>query len=471
VRAVSLFEIAMDVREGRASAEERAARFIEAIRKKDGRIRAFVEVFEEEALAKAREIDGKARRRERLGRLAGVVLSIKSNLCLKGRKATCSSRMLERYIAPYTATAVARLLAEDAIIIGSTNMDEFACGSDTTHSAFFPTRNPLDEGRVPGGSSGGAAASVAAGFCDAALGTDTGGSIRCPASFCGVVGFKPTYGMVSRYGLIDMGMSLDQIGPLTNDVESAAQILSLIAGEDSRDPTTAGVKRTEFSLEPPDGLRVGLPKEFFEGVDAKVGAAVRNAAKRLEEKGAAISEVSIPSLPYAVPIYYLLNFAEFSSAMQKYDGLRYGAAADLSRPLIEAVSEVRERALGKEVKRRILLGTFITMKEYHEAWLGKTLRARAALKREFDAALANCDVLLGPAMPVLPWRIGEKLKEPLEMYLSDVLTVSANLCGIPAGVVPCGKAGDLSIGAQLHARAFEDEKALASMKLLEGERA
>ncbi|MEM3030158.1 MAG: Asp-tRNA(Asn)/Glu-tRNA(Gln) amidotransferase subunit GatA [Candidatus Micrarchaeia archaeon] len=463
---MGVFETAKAVRDGRLSAEERTAGFLEAIRKRDGRIHAFVEVFEKDALAKAREIDARARRGERLGRLAGVVFSIKSNLCLKGKRATCSSKMLENYVAPYTATAVQRLLAEDAIIIGSTNMDEFACGSDTTHSAFFPTRNPLDEERVPGGSSGGAAASVAAGFCDAALGTDTGGSIRCPAAFCGVVGFKPSYGLVSRYGLIDMGMSLDQIGPLAADSASAAQVLSVIAGEDKLDPVTAGVKPREFNLAAQERLRVGVPKQFFEGVNAEVGKAVREAAGKLEKTGASLIEVSIPSIEYAIPIYYLLNFAEFSSAMQRYDGLRYGAAADLTKPLIAAVSEVRDRALGKEVKRRILLGTFITMKEFHEAWLGKTLRARAALKKEFEAALAKCDVLFGPAMPVLPWKIGEKLN-PLEMYLSDVLTVSANLCGIPAGVIPCGKIGGLSVGAQFHAKAFEDEKALAAMKLLE----
>ncbi|MEM4389086.1 MAG: Asp-tRNA(Asn)/Glu-tRNA(Gln) amidotransferase subunit GatA [Candidatus Micrarchaeia archaeon] len=462
---MGVFEIAREVKDGRMLAEERTASFLEAIRKRDGRIRAFVDVFEKEALARAREIDAKARRGEKLGRLAGVVFSIKSNLCLKGKRATCSSRMLEKYIAPYTATAVQRLLAEDAIIIGSTNMDEFACGSDTTHSAFFPTRNPLDEERVPGGSSGGAAASVAAGFCDAALGTDTGGSIRCPAAFCGVVGFKPTYGLVSRHGLIDMGMSLDQIGPLARDSESAAQTLAIIAGEDPHDPTTAGVKNVEFELAPRK-LRVGLPKQFFDGVDAKIVRAIKEAAKKLEKAGATLIDVSIPSLGYAIPIYYLLNFAEFSSAMQRYDGLRYGMPADPAKPLIESVSEVRDRAFGEEVKRRILLGTFITMKEWHEAWLGKTLKARGALRKEFDAALAQCDVLLGPAMPVLPWKIGAKLN-PLEMYLSDILTVSANLCGIPAGVVPCGKIGKLSVGAQFHARAFEDEKALVAMKMLE----
>ncbi|MCX6767293.1 MAG: Asp-tRNA(Asn)/Glu-tRNA(Gln) amidotransferase subunit GatA [Candidatus Micrarchaeota archaeon] len=443
----------------------RVDEFLARINEKEQQVGAFIEFFPDEARRKAKELDARSKAGKKTGKLAGLVVAVKNNIAVKGRRMTCASKILENYVAPYSATVVERMLAEDAIIIGTTNMDEFACGSDTTHSALKPTRNPVDLERVPGGSSGGSAAAVAAGFCDFALGSDTGGSIRCPASFCGVAGFKPTYGLVSRYGLADLAMSFDQIGPIAKTAADAEKILEAIAGDDPRDPVTKGMLFKKTAAKPGTGV-LGVPKEFFDGCDKKVEAVVRKKIAELEGRGWHVKETSIPLLSYALPVYYLLVYAEFSSAMQKYDGLKYGFPWKPGLDLTEAVSDARSRAFGKEVKRRILLGTYITTKEYREAWYTKTLRARELLKREVENALKEFDLLVGPAMPLLPWRFGEKAK-PLELYLADILTVPANICGLPAGVVKAGEAQGLPVGIQFMGGASEDAKVLAAMKAAE----
>ena len=380
---------------------------------------------------------------KKLGALGGLVVAVKNSVAIKGRRMTCASKMLENYVAPYNATAVERILAEDGIIIGSTNLDEFCCGSDCTRSALRQTRNPLDLKRVPGGSSGGSSAAIAAGFCDLTLSEDTGGSIRCPAAFCGCAGIHPTYGLVSRYGVGDMAMSFDQLGPISRDAFGSALLLDAISGEDDRDATTAGSKRTKIAGaidSMPKKLRVGVPKEFFEGCDEGVAKLVWWKIKALEKSqdGIEVEEFGFPALKYSLPVYYLLVFSEFASAMQKYDGLKYGMPWSEGKDLAEVVSEVRDKAFGKEVKRRILLGTYITTKEFRDAWYTKALKARDVLKKEFAKAFKEFDVLAGPTMPMVAWKAGEKQQDPLQMYLADILTVPANCAGIPAASVNAG---------------------------------
>jgi aspartyl-tRNA(Asn)/glutamyl-tRNA(Gln) amidotransferase subunit A len=445
---------------------QRISALLEKIKSENGKIGAFIEVYEKEAIAKAELLDAKVRSGAKAGRLAGKALAIKNNIACAGKRLTCGSKMLGNYLAPYNAAVVERMEAEDGIILGSVNLDEFACGSDTTKSAIMRTKNPLDTDYVPGGSSGGSAASVAAGLADIALGSDTGGSIRCPASFCGVVGMKPTYGLVSRYGLADMAMSLDQIGPLATNVADARLMLSVIGGADERDQTTASAPKNaalDFRGKP----SIAIPREFLEGADPRIAECFHSLKEELADGGYRISEISIPELKHAIPIYYLTVFAEFSSAMQKYDGLRYGKHERELESLVEDVSELRGEKFGLEVKRRILLGTFITTKEYQDAWYGKTLKARAVLKKAVEAALSRHDLLLGPTMGTLPWKIGEKMTDPLELYLADILTVPANLAGIPAGSVPFGKIGRFRPGMQVLGSRFSDAKVLALMEEIE----
>ena len=426
-----------------ADIEENVHKKLDAIRKTDGQIRAYVDVFED-CTDRTREIAKKAK----AGKLAGTVISVKGNICISGKRATCSSKMLENYISPYNATVIERLLAEDAILIGTTNMDEFACGSDTTNSAFFPTKNPHDPARVPGGSSGGAAASVASGMCDAALGSDTGGSVRCPASFCGVTGIKPTYGSVSRYGLIDMAMSLEQIGVISGNgkdaVELNRKILEVIGGPDRWDAQcvhSAGGAGSKTKKKPV----IGVIKEFFEACDPKVSSLVM---KGIDKLGYAVKELALPETKYLIPTYYLINCAEFASAMQKYDGYKYGPKPDITKGLVESVSEVRSSALGKEVKRRILLGTYVSMKEFQDEWYTRALDARSGLVQRFAGFFSEVDAIASPTMPTTAWKIGEKA-EPTEMYAADVLTVTANLTGLPAISVNAGEIGGLPVGLQL----------------------
>lgn len=457
-----------DLASGSLSASENLEKHLEAIAKNEEKVRALIDVFAEDARKKAKDIDARKKSGAKVGKLAGLVIAVKSNICMKGRRATCASKVLENYTAPYSASVIEKIEKEDGVIIASANMDEFACGSDTTHSAFYPTRNPYDLDRVPGGSSGGSAAAVAAGFADLALGSDTGGSIRCPASFCGVVGAKPTYGSVSRYGLIDMGMSLDQIGPFAPDAFGAELLLSVIAGRDDRDGVCdveiGGFGKITGTLE---GIRLGLPKEFLDGINDEVGSTVRKALSRLERKGAEIVDIRLPMIKYSVPVYYLQMCAEFSSAMQKYDGLRYGFPSEAGRGLVDAVSEMRSVSFGTEIKRRVLIGTYITMKEHRDAWYSKTLKARRMVRDEMEAAFSKCDLIVGPTMPCLPWKIGEKSANPVEMYMADILTCSANLAGIPAVSAPCGMASKLPVGLQFHAPRAGEAKMMNAVAALE----
>ena len=427
-------------------AQTRVHGFLTRIKEAQPKVGAFIDVYDSWALEQAKEVDSKLKAGKPLGKLGGLVVAVKNSIAIRGRRLTCASRMLENYVAPYNATAVERILAQDGIIIGSTNLDEFCCGSDCSRSALTRTHNPLDLHRVPGGSSGGSAAAVAAGFCDLTLSEDTGGSIRCPASFCGSAGLHPTYGRVSRYGVSDMAMTFDQLGPICVDVHGSALLLSTIAGPDPRDSTTAGMPECP-AFEPelhtlPRKLRVGLPKQFFQGCDPAVESMVRKAVGEVQSSfdGVSVEEFDFPMVAHALPIYYLLVFSEFASAMQKFDGLKFGAKWSESdgSDLVEVVSSVRSRTLGPEVKRRILLGTYITTKEHREAWYSKALSARSALCKEFAKAFERFDLLVGPTMPMVAWREGEKSGDSLQMYLADVLTVPANCAGLPAGSVNVG---------------------------------
>ena len=391
-----------------------------------------------------------------------MAIAIKDNICTLNLRTTCASRMLENFIPPYDATVVERLKREDAIIIGKTNMDEFAMGSTTETSYFGPTRNPWDLTKVPGGSSGGSAAALIADETTLALGSDTGGSIRCPASYCSVIGLKPTYGLVSRYGLIAYANSLEQIGPLAKSTADCALLLSVIGGYDPRDSTSVNIPLGDFSQELTDdlkGLRVGLPREFFgEGVEEAVKRHVWSAIHLLESLGATYEEVSLPSLEYALAAYYIIAMAEASSNLARYDGLRYGYRvehddADWSR----IYARNRRIGFGAEVRRRIMLGTYALSAGYYEQYYLKALKIRTLIRREFEEALKRFDVLVGPTMPLPPFNIGEKIGDPLTLYMCDVLTVPANLTGYPAISVPCGFEGNLPIGLQAITKPFNED--------------
>ncbi len=425
---------------------------------KKNELNAFIEVYPE-AIERAREVqkkmdEGKA------GKLAGIIFSIKNNIAIKGKRLTCASKMLSHYIAPYNAAVIRKLIQEDAVIIGSNNMDEFACGSDGTTSAFGPTKNPLNPELVPGGSSSGSASAVGQGIVDCSLGSDTGGSIRCPSAFCGVFGFKPSYGAVSRYGLADMAMSLDQIGPIANSLDVIMKVFEVIRGEDENDETTHN-----FSLNPLKEVRsVAIPREALQ-CDDVIKNAIYEAKERFEKNGIKVKEVDIPILKYGIPIYYLTVFAEFSSAMQKYDGLRYGYCDDLN-DYVDGSTEIRTKFLGDEVKRRIMLGTFITSKEQKHAWHRKALEARALFFEKIQQVFSSTDLLLLPTMPCLPWKIGEKSDDPLKMYLSDLFTVIANLIGSPAITIPF-KSMNSVVGVQLIGRRRDDLLVLNAAKLIQ----
>lgn len=391
--------------------------------------------------------------------LCGIPYALKDNLCVKGLPATCGSRMLENFVPQYSSTVASRL--GGALLMGKTNMDEFAMGSSTENSAYGPTRNPWDAERVPGGSSGGSAAAVSAGFCQFALGSDTGGSIRQPAAFCGTVGLKPTYGRVSRYGLVAFGSSLDQIGPFTRSVEDAAIVLEAICGKDPQDSTTSprlAPKALEATRRGVKGLKIGLPREYFaEGLDADVSRLVKCAVEGLEKEGAEIVEVSLPSSPYGLAAYYLCATAEASSNLARFDGIRYGFRHPGADDVTTLMKKTRSSGFGNEVKRRIMLGTYVLSAGYYEAYYNKALKVRRVLKEEFDKAFESCDVIAGPTTPDVAFRFGERTADPLSMYMSDIYTITANLVGLPAISIPCGASRGLPVGLQLTARAFGEE--------------
>jgi len=452
---------------GEVSAEELTQAVLDRILAVDNDVRAYLTLTPEEAMERARAADSVGVRSiapQHPAPLQGIPLAIKDVLCTAGVSTTCGSRILENFVPPYDATVVARLKAAGAVLLGKTNTDEFAMGSSTENSAFFPTHNPWDLSRVPGGSSGGSAAAVAAGECLGALGTDTGGSVRQPAALCGIVGLKPTYGRVSRYGLVAFASSLDQVGVLTKDVTDAAILLGVIAGYDPLDSTSVDTSVPDYTAALTGdirGMRVGVPKEYFiEGMQPEVEAAVRAALDQLADLGAEIVEVSLPHTDYALPVYYLIAPAEASANLARYDGVRYGLR--VPGPDLEATYEAsRGQGFGPEVKRRIMLGTYALSAGYYDAYYLKAQKVRTLIKQDFDRAFEQVDVIAAPTTPTTAFRIGEKVDDPLQMYLSDVFTLSVNLAGICAISLPCGfDAQNLPIGMQVMGPAFGEEAIL-----------
>jgi aspartyl-tRNA(Asn)/glutamyl-tRNA(Gln) amidotransferase subunit A len=457
-----------------ASATEATRSALERMKRVDASLHAFLEVIEPLALRIAADCDARLASGQPPRALEGVPVAIKDNLCLVGSRTTCASKMLADWRPQYDATVVTRLLAAGAVPVGKTNMDEFAMGSSTENSAFRPTRNPWDTARAPGGSSGGSAAAVAAGMVPLALGSDTGGSIRQPASFCGVVGVKPSYGRVSRYGLVAFASSLDQIGPFARDVCDAALLTQVIAGHDQRDSTASTRAVPDFaalaecaSLE---GRRLGVPREYFaSGLDARVEAAVRAALRTFESLGAEIVELSLPCTEYAIAIYYVIATAEASSNLARYDGVRYGHRTDGAENILDLYSRSRSEGFGDEVKRRIMLGTYALSSGYYDAYYLRAQRVRAEMRREFDAAFAGgIDAIVSPTTPTVAFRLGEKTSDPISMYLSDVYTVPANLAALPAISVPCGAGEDgMPVGLQLMCAAFDEATMFAIARAYE----
>ena len=467
---------------GATTAEEVARAYLERANALDGKLHVFLHRDAEKSLEQARAVDAKRKSGAPLGALAGVPIAIKDVLCTKGEPTTCGSKMLENFRPPYDATVVQRLKAADAVLIGRTNMDEFAMGSSTENSAYGPTLNPWDVSRTPGGSSGGSAAAVAADFAPISLGSDTGGSIRQPASLCGIVGLKPTYGRVSRYGLIAFASSLDQIGPFAHDLTDAALLLRVIAGRDPQDATSVDLPVPDYLAgldSPPNPLRIGIVREFFgEGLDPEVESSIREAIKVYEAAGASVKEVSLPHSKYGAPAYYIVAPAECSSNLARYDGTIYGhRASDFSAktpeeeeipPLVRMMMVSRAEGFGAEVKRRIMLGTFALSAGYADQFYNQALKVRRLIRDDFDKAFQDVDVLIGPTSPTPAFKFGEKTANPLAMYLSDIYTITANLAGIPGISIPCGltKAG-LPIGLQLLAPAFAEEVLLRAARVFE----
>ncbi len=434
-------------------------------------LNAYLAVLDQKAMERAQAID-RRRAEGGAGSLAGMVVAVKDVVCMKGQKVTCGSRILEDFVSLYDATAVRRLEEEDAVVIGKTNMDEFAMGSSTENSAFGPVLNPVDETRVPGGSSGGSCVAVASGTAHVALGTDTGGSIRQPAAFCGIVGLKPTYGRVSRYGLVALSSSFDQIGPFAVSVSDAARVLGVIAGHDPSDSTSANVPVPDYVATLTGdvrGLRVGLPREAFgEGLQPEVRSAVEQAVDALRTGGASVMEVSLPHSQYTISTYYILMTAEASSNLARYDGARYGRRTPGARDLVDMYTRSRSEGFGAETKRRIMLGTYVLSAGYYDAYYRKAQRVRRLIQQDFFRAFAEVDCILMPTTPTTAFRLGEKIDDPLAMYLSDIYTVSANLAGVPAISVPYGKdARGLPIGVQFVGRQFDEATILRAADFLE----
>ncbi len=432
------------------------------IKCKDKDMNSFITLIEEDAKKSAEKIDQKIARGEKLGSLAGIPVAIKDNICVKGNFCTCGSKILEIFVSPYDATVVEWLKKEDAVIIGKTNMDEFAMGSSNENSYFGPAKNPYDLKRIPGGSSGGSSACVASDMTILALGSDTGGSVRQPASLCGVVGLKPTYGLVSRYGLVAFASSLDQIGCLTKDVKDCAMLLSVIAGYDRRDSTSINFEKKDYTKFLEDGLKdinIGIPEEYFEkGLDKEVREAVLNGVKMLEKQGLKTFEVSMPHTDRAIATYYVLCTAEVSSNLARYDGAKYGFRPEGESDLASMYERTRSEGFGDEVKRRIILGTYVLSAGYYEAYYAKAQKVRTFIKEDFDQAFKKVDLLITPTSSTTAFKLKEKIDDPLTMYLSDIYTTSANLAGIPAISVPCGKdSKGLPIGLQIMGPPLSEE--------------
>ena len=456
------------------TSEEITKAYVDRINDKEKDVNAFVTTLCDEALEKAKKMDEKRKSGDIKSNLAGIPIGIKDNLCTKGVKTTCSSRMLEDFIAPYDATVVEKLNNEDLIDLGKLNMDEFAMGASTEYSYFKKTSNPWDLKRVPGGSSGGSAAAVAAELVPWALGSDTGGSIRQPASFCGVVGLKPTYGLVSRYGLVAFASSLDQIGPITKDVTDAAILLNIIAGHDAKDTTSSDMPKKDYTKAlkgDVKGLKIGIPKEYFgEGINAEVKEKLEEAIETYKKLGAEVEEFSLDIAKYALATYYIIACAEASSNLGRFDGIRYGHRAEHFSNLKELYRNSRSEGFGAEVKRRIILGTYVLSSGYYDAYYKKAQQVRTLVKREFDKAFEKYDVLLTPTSPTVAFEMGTRSNNPLEMYLADICTVSVNIAGLPGISIPCGvNSENMPIGMQLIGNKFEEEKILNAAYAFEKE--
>lgn len=461
-REMTAAEIGQKIKTGEMTAVDAVKAALAEIKKQDEVLNSFVTVDEEGALKRAKEVQKHIDNGELTGPLAGVPIAVKDNMCTKGLKTTCSSKILYNFEPTYSAEAVLNLEKAGMIVIGKTNMDEFAMGSTTETSAFGVTRNPWNTEHVPGGSSGGSCATVASGEAPCALGSDTGGSIRQPSSFCGVTGIKPTYGTVSRYGLIAYGSSLDQIGPVAKDVTDCALLLEAIASYDKKDSTSVKRESYDFTSALKDdvkGLRIGIPRDYFgEGLDPEVAAAVKAAAKVLEEKDAVVEEFDLSLVDYAIPAYYVIASAEASSNLARFDGVKYGYRTEEYEGLHNMYKKTRSEGFGPEVKRRIMLGSFVLSSGYYDAYYLKALRTKALIRQAFDRAFEKYDVILGPAAPTTAPKLGESLSDPLQMYLGDVYTISANLAGLPGICLPCGMdSKGLPIGLQLLGDCFKEE--------------
>ena len=474
ITKLTVHELQEKLQKDELTSEEIVKAYVDRINDKEKDVNAFVTTLCDEALEKAKEIDEKKKNGEKLSSLAGIPIGIKDNMCTKGVKTTCSSRMLENFISPYNATVVEKLNDENLIDLGKLNMDEFAMGASTEYSYFKKTSNPWKLSTVPGGSSGGSAAAVAADLVPWALGSDTGGSIRQPSSFCGVVGLKPTYGLVSRYGLVAFASSLDQIGPITKDVRDAAMLLNIIAGHDETDSTSYDVPKKDYTKALKNdvkGLKIGIPKEYFgEGINEEVKEKLEEAIAIYKKLGAEVEEFSLDIAEYALATYYIIACAEASSNLGRFDGIRYGYRTENYTNLRELYRNSRSEGFGPEVKRRIILGTYVLSSGYYDAYYKKAQQVRTLVKKEFDKAFAKYDVLLTPTSPTVAFEIGTRSENPLEMYLADICTVSVNIAGLPGISIPCGVNSEgMPIGMQLIGNKFAEETILNAAYTFEQE--
>ncbi len=462
----TIHELSDMLRKGETTSEAITESVLGRIKAIDGRVKAYITVPElNKALKQAREADARIKSGRTISPLTGIPIAVKDNMCTEGIKTTCASKILGNFVPPYDATVVSKLKEAGYVLCGKPNMDEFAMGSSTENSGFFITRNPWDLERIPGGSSGGSAAATAADECIGSLGSDTGGSIRQPAACCGVVGLKPTYGRVSRFGLVAFASSLDQIGPITKDVTDSALLMNVIAGHDSKDSTSANIPTPDFTRalsKEVKGMTIGLPKEYFiEGMDPEVEKSIKNAMETLKGLGAKVVEVSLPHTDYAVATYYILATSEASSNLARYDGVKYGYRTQSPKDLMDMYMKTRDEGFGPEVKRRIMLGTYALSAGYYEAYYKKGQQVRTLIKQDFDEAFKTVDVIATPTAPTAAFKIGEKTTDPLQMYLSDIFTISVNLAGIPGISIPCGFTnGNLPVGLQLLGKHFDEESIL-----------
>lgn len=452
------------IKSGELTSLEIVERSLADIKKRDGEINSFITVEEEAAKKRASDLDKLSKDEKATLPLLGIPIAVKDNICTKGTTTTCASKILGDFNPPYDADVVERLKAAGAVIIGKANLDEFAMGSSTENSSKGITRNPKNTDYIPGGSSGGSAAAVGAAFVPLSLGSDTGGSIRQPASHCGVVGLKPTYGRVSRYGLVAFASSLDQIGPFSEDVRDAGLLLSVISGEDKRDSTNGGkpfVQEDSIYSEDLAGMKIGIPKEYFgEGISDSVRKSVENVIEELKGRGAETVEVSLPNVKYAIATYYIICTAEASSNLARYDGVKYGTRAENPTSLLDMYKRTRQEGFGDEVKRRIMLGTYVLSSGYYDAYYLKGAKVRTLISQDFDNVFKDCDAIVSPVTPTPPFKLGEKIDDPLQMYLTDIYTVSANLAGIPAISIPCGDDNGLPIGVQFMAPKWREDTLL-----------